>query len=72
MSVYSRKYGFMLTDLGTEAARFHIFSPRSNAQHLLPDRLDPVTSLSSARNPSPPPRPAARGGGIFRLFGLCS
>lgn len=45
----------MLTDLGTEAARFHIFSPRSTVEHQHPELLDHITSLSSARNPSPPP-----------------
>lgn len=53
MSVYLCKYGFMLADLGTEAGRFHIFSPRSDVEHLHTDLLDRVTGLSSARNPSP-------------------
>lgn len=43
----------MLTDLGTEAGQFHIFSPRSNVEHPHTDLLDQITSLSSARNPSP-------------------
>lgn len=51
----------MLADLGTEAGRFHIFSPRSNVEHLHTDLLDRITGLSSARNPSPLP-----GGGYLK------
>lgn len=45
----------MLTDLGTQAGWVHIFSPRSNVDHLHTDLLDHITNLSSARNLTPLP-----------------